>query len=73
MLAMAETRARELGAETICLNAVPDAYRFYMRHGYAPSRWEGCTENPTEIPVVKHLTQAPSRHAAVAPGLHVAC
>jgi GNAT superfamily N-acetyltransferase len=55
MLDMAEDFAHDCGAETICLNAVPDAYRFYTRHGYAPDRWVGCTGNPTEIPVVKHL------------------
>jgi GNAT superfamily N-acetyltransferase len=55
MLSMAEDQAREFGADTICLNAVPDAYRFYARHGYAPERWLGCTSNPTEIPVVKLL------------------
>jgi GNAT superfamily N-acetyltransferase len=57
MLAKAEAFARERGAETICLNAVPDAYRFYIRHGYGPARWLGCTANPTEIPVVKHLAE----------------
>jgi GNAT superfamily N-acetyltransferase len=56
MLFMAENHARDCGADTICLNAVPDAYRFYTRHGFTPERWEGCTSNPTEIPVVKHLT-----------------
>jgi len=57
MLAKAEEFAREHGAETICLNAVTDAYRFYVRHGFAPERWAGCTGNPTEIPVVKHLAE----------------
>ena len=57
MLAMAENLARDCGADTICLNAVADAYRFYARHGFVPERWDGCTSNPTEIPVVKHLAE----------------
>jgi GNAT superfamily N-acetyltransferase len=61
MLTMAEAYARECGADTICLNAVPDAYSFYARHGFAPEGWEGCTSNPTEIPVVKHLADPPVR------------
>jgi GNAT superfamily N-acetyltransferase len=55
MLAMAEDFAADAGADTICLNSVPDACRFYTRHGFAPQRWAGCTSNPTEIPVVKHF------------------
>ena len=54
MLDMAEDYARECGARTICLNAVPDAWSFYIRHGFAPERWVGCTSNPTETPMVKH-------------------
>jgi predicted N-acetyltransferase YhbS len=66
MLAMAEAYARDCGAETICLNAVMDAYRFYTRHGFVPEGWEGCTRNPTEIPVVKHLA-APMNRLPVVP------
>ena len=55
LLALAESYARDCGADTICLNSVPDAYRFYTRHGFVPERWEGCTRNPTEIPVLKHF------------------
>jgi GNAT superfamily N-acetyltransferase len=55
MLKMAEQFARTAGADTICLNAVPDALLFYTRHGFAPEHWIGCTSNPTEIPVIKHL------------------
>ena len=79
MLGMAEDHARDCGADTLCLNAVPDAYRFYTRHGYAPERWEGCTGNPTEIPVVKHLadpampfTAAPAVSVAITGGMQVA-
>ncbi len=54
MLDMAEHCARGWGARTVCLNAVPDAHRFYVRHGFAPERWVGCTSNPTETPMVKH-------------------
>jgi GNAT superfamily N-acetyltransferase len=57
MLARAEAFAREHGAETVCLNAVSDAYRFYVRHGFRPERWAGCTGNPSEIPVVKQLAE----------------
>lgn len=55
MLGMAEEYALDRGADTLCLNAVPDAFRFYARHGYVPERWQGCTDNPTETPVVKRL------------------
>jgi GNAT superfamily N-acetyltransferase len=55
MLYMAEAFARDCGATAICLNSVPDAYGFYTRHGFRPQRWEGCTHNHTEIPVVKEL------------------
>jgi GNAT superfamily N-acetyltransferase len=65
MLAKAEAFARDRGADTICLNAVTDAYRFYIRHGYEPERWAGCTGNPTEIPVVKHLAEPAMQPAAV--------
>jgi GNAT superfamily N-acetyltransferase len=68
MLAMAEAYARDRGADTICLNAVPDAYRFYTRHGFVPERWQGCTSNPTEIPVVKYPAAGAMRFAAP-PGL----
>ena len=71
MLNMAENYARDRGADTICLNAVPDAYRFYTRHGFAPERWQGCTSNPTEIPVVKHLT-SPANQPNVVPAIPVA-
>ena len=57
MLDKAEALARAYGAETICLNSVTEAYHFYLRHGFAPERWAGCTGNPTEIPVVKHLSE----------------
>ena len=69
MLAMAEAYARDRGADTFCLNAVPDAYRFYARHGFAPERWEGCTGNPTEIPVVKHPGASAMPFAAVSGSL----
>ena len=65
MLFMAENIARDCGADTICLNAVPDAYRFYTSRGFTPERWEGCTSNPTEIPVVKRLANPTLPLAAV--------
>jgi GNAT superfamily N-acetyltransferase len=67
MLAMAEGFAADAGADTICLNSVPDAYRFYTRHGFVPQRWAGCTSNPTEIPVVKHLAVMPRTAVPPAP------
>jgi hypothetical protein len=56
MLEMAETFARECGVERICLNSVRDAYGFYARRGFHPSRWAGCTRNTSEIPVMKEFT-----------------
>ncbi|CAH2604728.1 GNAT family N-acetyltransferase [Rhodovastum atsumiense] len=64
MLYMAENYARECGATTICLNSVADAFRFYSRHGFTPTRWDGCTHNPTEIPVVKQLSDEAMQLAA---------
>ncbi len=64
MLNMAETYARARGVQTICLNSVPDAYSFYARQGFKPARWDGCTHNSTEIPVVKEFTPAPMDLAA---------
>jgi GNAT superfamily N-acetyltransferase len=55
MLVLAEDHAQACGSHTVCLNAVPEAYRFYARHGFSPARWDGCTDNRTEIPVVKVL------------------
>ena len=55
MLEMAEDYARARGVDSICLNSVPDAYGFYVRHGFRRWRWEGCTSNRTEIPVMKLL------------------
>jgi GNAT superfamily N-acetyltransferase len=55
MMEIAEAQAHRWGAQTICLNAVPDAFDFYARRGFTPFRWEGCTHNPTETPVVKAL------------------
>ena len=66
MLIMAEDLARDHGANMICLNAVPDACRFYTRLGFTPERWEGCTSNPTEVPVVKHLAEPAKLYAAIA-------
>jgi GNAT superfamily N-acetyltransferase len=65
MLNMAEEYARDSGAHMICLNAVPDAHRFYTRHGFAPERWVGSTGNPTETPMVKHLAAPAMRLAAI--------
>lgn len=62
MLAMAEKYACDWGARAICLNAVPPAFDFYVRQGFRPRRWEGCTHNPSETPVVKPL--APERSVA---------
>ncbi|WP_158258679.1 GNAT family N-acetyltransferase [Rhodopila globiformis] len=67
MLAMAEAFAADAGADMICLNAVPDAYRFYTRHGFAPQRWVGCTGNPTEIPVVKPIAEAMTPRTPIPP------
>jgi len=64
MLEEAEDFARARGAQRICLNAVPDAYRFYLRHGFNPTQWEGCTGNTTEIPVVKELASESLQLAA---------
>ena len=64
MLGMAEDYARECGAGTVCLNSVADANRFYIRHGFAPERWVGCTSNPTETPMVKPLAGPAMRPAA---------
>jgi GNAT superfamily N-acetyltransferase len=71
MLDRAEGFAQEYGVSTICLNAVSDAYRFYIRHGFVPDRWAGCTGNPTEIPVVKHLAEPAIQRVAV-PAIPVA-
>jgi GNAT superfamily N-acetyltransferase len=67
MLELAEDHARACGAHTVCLNSVPEAYHFYTRHGFSPSRWDGCTHNRTEIPVLKMLRPEPA-----APGSMVA-
>jgi GNAT superfamily N-acetyltransferase len=64
MLDMAEDYARARGAGVICLNAVPDAFRFYTRHGFTPARWRGCTRDQTEIPVMKALASEEVRRAA---------
>jgi GNAT superfamily N-acetyltransferase len=56
MLDMAETFARGCGVHRICLNSVQDAYGFYVRRGFRPARWVGCTRNTAEIPVVKEFT-----------------
>jgi GNAT superfamily N-acetyltransferase len=53
MLEMAEAYARARGVQKICLNSVPRAYTLYARNGFNPAHWDGCTQNPTEIPVVK--------------------
>jgi GNAT superfamily N-acetyltransferase len=59
MLNMAETYARDRGAQRICLNSTAEAYGFYARYGFKPSRWDGCTHNSTEIPVMKVIIAAP--------------
>ena len=61
MLDMAETYARRLGVDKICLNSVSGAYGFYARCGFMPSHWEGCTHNDTAIPVMKLLAAPPLR------------
>ncbi len=55
MLDKAEAFARERGSERICLNSVRNAYGFYLRHGFHPARWTGCTHNTSEIPVIKEF------------------
>jgi len=64
MLDMAASYARTLGVHTVCLNSVRDAYNFYSRHGFKPTRWVGCTRNATEIPVMKGFTPPPVQLAA---------
>jgi GNAT superfamily N-acetyltransferase len=64
MLEMAEEYAQARGAAVICLNSVPDAYSFYARHGFNPAHWDGCTQNETEIPVMKRITSEPMQLAA---------
>jgi GNAT superfamily N-acetyltransferase len=64
MLEMAENYAWARGAGVICLNSVPDAFRFYARRGFNPARWDGCTRNETEIPVMKEITSEPMRLVA---------
>ena len=64
MLDMAESYARARGAGVVYLNSVPDAYRFYARHGFNPAHWDGCTQNVTEIPVMKAFTPERMRLAA---------
>ena len=55
MLEMAEDYVCARGVDSICLNSVADAYGFYVRHGFRRWRWEGCTSNRTEIPMMKLL------------------
>lgn len=55
LLDMAESYAVAKGADTLCLNSVRPAFDFYRRHGFEPGQWDGCTSNPTEIPVTKPL------------------
>ena len=47
---MAESYARDCGADTICLNSVPDAYRFYTRHGFVPDEVGGLHPQPHRNP-----------------------
>ena len=53
-----------MGLDSICLNSVPDAYGFYVRHGFRRWRWDGCTSNRTEIPVMKLLPGIGTTHRA---------
>jgi GNAT superfamily N-acetyltransferase len=55
LLKMAETYARARRVQSICLNSVPDAYRLYIRCGFNPARWDGCTQNRSEILVIKEF------------------
>lgn len=64
MLEMAENYARTRGAGVVWLNSVPNAYKFYARHGFNPARWDGCTRNETEIPVMKQITSERMQLAA---------
>lgn len=57
MLEMAEAYARARGVQKLCLNSVPRAYPLYARNGFNPTRWDGCTQNPGEIPVVKEVSR----------------
>jgi GNAT superfamily N-acetyltransferase len=59
MLNMAERYARDRGVQRICLNSTAEAYGFYARYGFKPARWDGCTHNKTEIPVMKVIIAAP--------------
>jgi GNAT superfamily N-acetyltransferase len=53
MLGLAEALARASGARTLCVNAQPGVLGFYARLGFAPGRWEGCSECPRGVPMVK--------------------
>ncbi len=64
MLEMAEEYARAHGAGSICLNSVADAYGFYAGRGFVGARWDGCTSNRTEIPVMKLLPGIGTTHRA---------
>lgn len=64
LLQAAEDYAGALGATSACLNAVQPALDFYLRHGYAPFRWQGCTSCATSVPLVKWLHATADRDAA---------
>ena len=56
---MAEDMARAAGARVLCVNAQPGVVGFYARLGFAPGRWEGCSECPRGVPMAKALAQRP--------------
>ncbi|MDR3516157.1 MAG: GNAT family N-acetyltransferase [Azospirillaceae bacterium] len=58
LLCMGEAYARSMNAHAICLNSVAAAFKFYLRNGFNPFRWDGCTRCPTSVPVIKPLMSA---------------
>jgi GNAT superfamily N-acetyltransferase len=65
LLRTAEAYAEGSGAAAACLNAVRPALGFYVRHGYTPLQWSGCTSSRESVPLTKPLRRAGFQPTAV--------
>lgn len=59
MLRQAEAYAAEQGARSLCVNARQPAMGFYARSGFIPCAWDGNSQCPEAIPMVKPLGSLP--------------
>jgi GNAT superfamily N-acetyltransferase len=67
LLRQAEVYAAEQGARSLCVNARQQAMGFYARGGFMPGAWDGNSQCPEAVPMVKPMGGLPMAYARARP------